>query len=281
MAALTWVDGEWREGNVPLIGSLSHSSWMASVAFDGARAFEGVTPDLDRHCARVVRSAQALGLAPMLSGGEIEEIARDGVARFPAGTALYIRPLFFCEQGMPMILPDPETTRFAMVFVESPMPQGSGFTACLSPWRRPSPDTAPTEAKAACLYPQSARALRDAVDRGFNNCVMLDPLGTVAEFATANVWLVKDGVAITPSPNGTFLNGITRQRVAGLLRADGIAVEERPVRPDELRRADEIFNTGNFGKVQPVIRYEDRDLQPGPVYRRARELYWDFAHSRR
>jgi len=90
---------------------------------------------------------------------------------------------------------------------------------------------------------------------------------------------VRDGVAITPVPNGSFLNGITRQRLVQLLRDDGIEVQERTVETGELLLADEIFNSGNYGKVQPVIRYEDRRLQPGPVYRRARELYWAFAHA--
>ena len=92
---------------------------------------------------------------------------------------------------------------------------------------------------------------------------------------------MRDGVAITPVPNGSFLNGITRQRLIGLLREDGIEVQERTVETAELDAADEIFNSGNYGKVQPVIRYEDRQLQPGPIYHRARELYWAFAHANR
>ena len=141
------------------------------------------------------------------------------------------------------------------------------------------PELAPTDAKASCHYPNSSRAIIDARDRGFDNPVMRDALGHVAEFATANIWIVRDGVAITPVPNGSFLNGITRQRLIQLMRDDGIEVQERTVEAGELLEADEIFNSGNYGKVQPVIQYEDRRLQPGPIYRRARELYWDFAHS--
>ncbi len=102
----------------------------------------------------------------------------------------------------------------------------------------------------------------------------------MAEFATANRVMVKHGVAHTAAPNGTFLNGITRQRVWKLLRDDGVEVVERAITMDELMDADEIFATGNYGKVTPLTRYEDRDLQPGPVYQRARQLYLDFAHSR-
>jgi branched-chain amino acid aminotransferase len=280
MAALTFIDGDWHAGNPPLMGALTHAAWMASVVFDGARSFEGVAPDLDRHCRRVVKSCNAFGLHPILTAGEIQDIALDGIKRFAADAELYIRPMFFAESSIGLVLPDPESTRFALVAIEVPMPKGDGFASCLSPFRRPGDEAAPTAAKASCHYPNSSRAIADAVRRGFTNPLMLDTLGHVAEFATANVWIVRDGVAITPVPNGSFLDGITRQRLIGLLRADGVTVVEKTVTIDEVRRADEIFSSGNYGKVQPVIRFEDRDLQPGPVTRRARELYWDFAHSR-
>jgi branched-chain amino acid aminotransferase len=277
--ALTYIDGSWHEGNPPVLGALSNAAWLASVVFDGARAFEGCAPDLDLHCRRAVHSALALGLKPKLSGGAIEEIARDGIARFPAGAELYIRPMFFAEDGF--LLPDVESTRFCLVVAEAAMPSATGFSACLSRFRRPSPDTAPTDAKAACLYPNTIRALRDANERGFDNAVVLDQIGNVAEFASSNIFIVKDGAAHTPIPNGTFLAGITRQRVMQLLRRAGIEVHERTVTFDDVLAADEIFSTGNFGKVTPLTRIEQRHLQPGPVYQRARSLYWDFAHSSR
>ena len=108
---------------------------------------------------------------------------------------------------------------------------------------------------------------------------MLDALGQVAELATANLMLVKDGEVHTPVPNGTFLVGITRDRVIDLLRRTGVRVHERSIGWQEFIDADEVFSTGNYGKVQPVTRVEQRHLQPGPVTRKARELYWDFAHS--
>ncbi|MGP1395413.1 MAG: aminotransferase class IV, partial [Inquilinaceae bacterium] len=151
--------------------------------------------------------------------------------------------------------------------------------ACLSTRRRPHRETAPTEAKAAALYPQSGLALREAKQRGFENAIMLDPLGSIAEFATANIFLVRDGVVFTPAPNGTFLNGITRQRVIGLLRDDGVEVREEMLTPADLLAADEVFSSGNYAKLQAFSRIEDRDLQPGPIYARARRLYWDYAHS--
>jgi branched-chain amino acid aminotransferase len=274
--ALTFFKGQWLEGNPGIIGPMSHCMWLSSVVFDGARAFEGVTPDLDLHCQRVIASAHALGLAPMLTAGEIQELAIDGIARFPAGAALYIRPMFFAEEGW--VMPDPASTAFALTIHESPMPAFTGFTACLSSKRRPLPGTAPTDAKASALYPNAGLALREAQSRSFDNAILLDPLGNVAEFATANLFIAKDGAAHTPVCNGTFLNGITRQRVVGLLRDAGVPVHERTITWSEVLDADEVFSTGNYSKVVPVTRVEDRTFQPGPVSQRARGLYWEFAH---
>jgi branched-chain amino acid aminotransferase len=276
--ALTWIDGKWHEGNPKLIGPMTHAMWQASLVFDGARAFEGVAPDLDRHSQRVVASAKSMGLEPMLTAGEIEELARDGLRRFPLEAELYIRPMFWAEDGF--IVPLPDTTRFALSIYDAPMPKPGGFSVCLSSYRRPAPDQAPTDAKAACLYPNSARALAEALRRGFDNALVLDPAGKVAEFATSNIFIVKNGVVATPMPNGTFLAGITRGRVIQLLRQSGAQVVERTVSWEDVIEADEIFSAGNYAKVVPVTRIEKRDLQPGPLYRRARELYWEFAHGR-
>jgi branched-chain amino acid aminotransferase len=156
-------------------------------------------------------------------------------------------------------------------------PDGSSIT--LSPFRKPSAEVMPTDAKAGCLYPNNARALLEAQSRGFSSCVMLDMLGNVTELATANLFIVRDGVVFTPAPNGTFLNGITRQRVIGLLRDAGVEVVEATLSYRDLETADEIFSSGNYSKVMPVNRIDVRSLQPGPVYRKARELYWAFAHG--
>ena len=145
--------------------------------------------------------------------------------------------------------PDPDSTRFAMVVYVSPLPAATGLTVCLSSRRRPAPDMAPTDAKASCLYPNASRALREAVQKGFDNAVVRDPLNNVAELATANLFLAKDGVVHTPVPNGTFLNGVTRQRVISLLQENGIELHERTVSIADLETADEMFASGNHGKV--------------------------------
>ena len=106
---------------------------------------------------------------------------------------------------------------------------------------------------------------------------MRDGDGNVVEFGTSNLWLAKDGAAVTPAPNNTFLNGVTRQRVMRLLREAGVEVREETVSYDDVLDADEVFSTGNLGKVLPVTRVDDRDFQPGPVFAKARELYFAFA----
>jgi branched-chain amino acid aminotransferase len=108
---------------------------------------------------------------------------------------------------------------------------------------------------------------------------MRDMLGNIAELGTANVFLARDGVVATPAANGTFLNGITRQRVIALLREAGVTVMETTLSYEDFRNADEIFSSGNYAKLSPVTRIDDRALQPGPFYRKARELYWAYAHG--
>ncbi len=278
MKVVTYVDdGTWHDGNPMVLGPMTQSTWLGSLIFDGARAFEGVIPDIELHCARACASARKMMLEPKIRPEEIVELVKDAVSRFDGKTALYIKPMFWADSGW--IYPDPASTRFLLNVFESPLPGDAGFSACVSSRRRPAPDQAPTDAKAACLYANAGRALKEAVDKGFSNAVVLDPIGNVAEFATANLMLAKDGEVHTPIPNGTFLNGITRQRVIGLLRKAGTKVHERSVTVGDLMEADEIFSTGNHGKVQPLVKFENCDLQPGPVAARAKELYWAFAHG--
>ncbi|MGQ0733882.1 MAG: branched-chain amino acid aminotransferase [Acidobacteriota bacterium] len=276
--SICYVDGQWREGPVPLMTSATNAAWLANTVFDGARAFEGVAPDLDLHCERLIRSAVGLSLQPTKTAAEVLALALEGIGFFPPETPLYIRPMFWAESGL--ILIDPSSTRFALVITKMPLPESAhGFTACLSSYRRPAPDQAPTHAKAACLYPLAAMAAAEAKRRGFDNAVMRDPIGNVAEFTAQNLFIVRHGVVHTPVPNGTFLNGITRQRVIRLLREAGVEIVERTIPVPELVEADEIFSTGNHGKVVPCLGYEDTPFTAGPIAARARELYWAFAHS--
>ena len=276
----TFYEGDWHEGNLPIMGVRDHATWLCSSVFDGARTFEGVSPDLDLHCERVNASAQTMHLNPVLSTGTWLELVRDGIKRFDKDAALYIRPMYWAEHsGALLVAPDPQSTKWCLSVYEAPMRKPDGFSITLSPYRKPSLECMPVNAKAGCLYPNNARALIETQARGFGNCVVLDLFGNVAELATANIFIGKDGVVFTPAPNGTFLNGITRQRVIKLLREAGVSVVETTLSYRDIQTADEIFSSGNYSKVMPVNRIEERSLQPGPLYRKARELYWDYAHA--
>ena len=277
----TFYEGDWHERNLPLWGVRTHAIWLGSSVFDGARAFEGTAPDVDLHCARVNASAKTLSLKPTVTVDEWVGLVRDGVKRFEPNTALYIRPMYWAERAGPQAMPgDPESTRWCLALYETPMRKPEGFSITLSPFKRPTIECAPVDAKAGCLYPNNARALLEARSRGFDNCVVTDMLGNVAELANSNVFMAKDGVVYTPIPNGTFLAGITRLRTIKLLRVAGVEVVETVLRYSDFETADEIFATGNASKQQPIIRIGERSLQPGPMFRKARELYWAYAHGR-
>jgi len=272
---ITYADGAWQDDSPKTLRPNNHAFWLSSVVFDGARSIKGKTPDLILHSERVIRSAKIMGLAPDINGNEIAAIALEGVKRFPPDAELYISPMFYGEDGF--ILPDPASTKFIMSIFEAAIPEPTGFSACKTKFRRPAKDMAPTEAKASCLYPNVARGVREVTDKGFDVGIVMDPNGNVAEFSYTNLFMVKNGVVHTPAINGTFLNGITRQRIIQLLTDDGITVEQRPIDFEELLTADELFATGNFAKVQPCIRIENQELQPGPIFRKAHELYFNFA----
>lgn len=275
---LTYYKGEWAEGNTPLFGAMDHSVWLGSSVFDGARALHGHLPDLRPHLQRVIDSSEKLGLTCPLSVDEMERLVREGVSKFPPDAELYIRPLVFASEGF--LIPVPDKAGFALTLFDAPLPPFTGFSACLSALHRPQPSMAPTDAKASALYANTARALREARNRGFDNAVLLDAAGNVAEFASSNLFLVtRDGAVVTPALNGTFLAGITRARVIALLAQAGVKVEERIVQPAELDTAREIFSTGNYGKVTPCVRYEGRELPAGPVAKQARDLYLAFTET--
>lgn len=279
----TYFEGAWHPGNHPIMGPRTHAAWLGTTVFDGARYFDGAAPDLEMHFARVNASARSFHLDPLVSVADWIALSREGMARFDPCDALYIRPMYWPEHGAAGggVRFDLDSTRWCLCLYRAPMPEPAGFAVTLSPFRRPTIECAPVEAKAGCLYPNGARALIEAYRRGFGNCIMLDMLGNVAELANSNIFMAKDGIVYTPVPNGTFLDGITRRRVIALLEEAGVPVRQQTLRYPDFEAADEIFATGNFAKVVPITRIESRPLPKGRFYARARELYWSFAHSDR
>lgn len=277
----TWFEGAWHDGDVMVMRAADHGSWLGTTVFDGARAVDGLAPDLEAHCARVNRSAHALMIEPTVGTEEMVAIVWEGIRRYPAGTPLYIRPMYWALEGeYLMVLPKQGPTGFAICLEPVPMPDPAASTTLTTTrFRRPTLDCAVVDAKAGCLYPNNARMLAEARAKGFGNALVADAMGNVAETATANVFIVRDGEVFTPIPNGTFLAGITRARHIANLRADGLRVHETVLRFEDVHAADEVFLTGNLAKVTPVTTFDETSYQIGPVTRRARELYWDWAHS--
>lgn len=277
----TYFEGSWHNGDVPIMRAADHGSWLGTTVFDGARCFDGLTPDLEPHCARVNRSAEALMLTPTVTVEQMVEIVQEGLKLYAPGTAVYIRPMYWGINGDPTaIVPAPEETGFALCLEEIPMaPATASVTLTRTRFRRPVLEDAVVNAKAGCLYPNNARMLVEARSKGFNNALVADAMGNVAETATANIFMVKDGEVFTPIPNGTFLAGITRARHISNLSADGTQVHETVLSFEDFEGADEVFMSGNMSKVTPVTAFDDTNYQVGPVTRRVREMYWDWAAS--
>lgn len=279
----TYFEGRWHDGNTPIMRAADHGSWLGTTVFDGARFFEGMTPDLEPHLARVNRSARALMLNPTVSTDDMLEIAREGLKLFAPDEAVYIRPMYWgidADLASGAIPPSQDDTGFAICLEATPMSTPEATTTLTrTRFRRPVLEDAVVDAKAGCLYPNNARMLVEARSKGFSNALVADAMGNVAETATANVFMVKDGEVFTPIANGTFLAGITRARHISNMRSDGMDVHETVLSFDDFANADEVFLSGNMSKVTPVTAFDDRQYQIGPVTRRVREMYWDWAAS--
>lgn len=278
----TYFDGTWHTGNIPIMRAADHGAWLGTTVFDGARYFDGSAPDLLPHCQRVNASARALDLEPSVDAGDMVDIVREGIKGFADDQALYIRPMYWAIDGDQTTVAAAGNTGFALCIEAIPFaPAGTTARLARTRFRRPVLEDAVTNAKAGCLYPNNARMLREVRARGYDNALVADAMGNVAETATSNIFMVKDGEVFTPVPNGTFLAGITRARHISNLRADGITVHETVLTFADFEAADEIFMSGNMSKVTPVTGFEGSSYQVGPMARRVREMYWDWATSER
>jgi branched-chain amino acid aminotransferase len=278
---LTYINGTWHTGNIPIINAADHGAWLGSNVFDGARYFNGVAPDLLAHCQRVNNSAEALMLKPSVEANDMVEIIWEGLKQYEADAAVYIRPMYWAIDGdLTAIVPNQESVGFAICLEQIPLaPESKTVSLTKTKFRRPVLEDAVVNAKAGCLYPNNARMLVEARSKGFSNALVTDAMGNVAETATANIFMVKDGEVFTPIPNGTFLSGITRARHISNLSAAGIKVHETVLAYSDFETADEIFMSGNMNKVTAVTAFEDFQFQIGSVTKKVRDLYWDWAMS--
>jgi branched-chain amino acid aminotransferase len=277
----TFFNGSWHDGDAFVIRAADHGAWLGSSVFDGARYFDGAVPDLHAHCERVNNSAKAMMLDPTTTANGMVEIIKEGLSSYDPESAVYIRPMYWAlDGGDSLVLPKENSTAFSICLEEIPMAT-TKTTATLSKtrFRRPVLEDNVVNAKAGCLYPNNARMLAEVRSKGFTNALVADAAGNVAETATANIFMVRDGDIFTPIPNGTFLAGITRARHIKNLRKYGKNVFETVLSFQDFSEADEIFMSGNMTKITPITAFEDKNFQVGPVTKLTRELYWDWSKS--
>ena len=275
--SIVWFDGEWNDGTKPIMSTMSQSYMHGSTIFDGARAYNGSIPDLHKHCERLINSSKIFGLNLPISKEKLIDLCKEGADLFEKDSELYIRPSIFCEDGF--LIPDAQSSKLAITIFRAPMPSKKGFTAMLSNLRRPHPKMAPTLAKASSLYANTSLALSEASKNGYDNVVMRDGNENIVEFGSANLFMVKNGRILTPEWNKTFLNGITKKRVISLLQQKGIEVNEQAITLDQLLNADEVFSTGNFGKVLPVIKIDNTYYEVGDITITSISLYQEYAEK--
>jgi branched-chain amino acid aminotransferase len=265
---LIWYDGDlkpWRDANLHV---LSHGLHYGSCVFEGERVYNGRIFKLREHSDRLLKSAEALGFRIPWSLEEIEAATRDTVEA-QGYTDAYVRPVAWRGSEMMGVSAQSSKIHLAIAVWEwpsyfSPEARQKGIKLQWSPWRRPSPECAPVHAKAAGLYMICTLSKHEAESQGFDDALMLDWRGQIAETTGANIFLVINGVLHTPTPD-CFLDGITRRSVMALARSRGHQIIERPIMPEDLGKADEIFVTGTAAEVTPVGVIGEIKFPVGPI----------------
>jgi branched-chain amino acid aminotransferase len=272
-----WLDGEfvqWREAKVHV---LTHALHYASSVFEGERMYDGEIFKLREHSERLIRSAEILDFKVPFSVEELDEASKETCARNRL-TDAYVRPVAW--RGAEQIsVAAPESKTHVAVAAWTwpsyfdPEIKRKGIRMMMAPYSRPDPKTAPTASKAAGLY-MICTISKHAADRaGYNDALMLDYRGYVAEATGANIFFVRDGVIHTPTPD-CFLDGITRRSVMGLANSMGFEVVERHIKPDELGSFSVCFLTGTAAEVTPVSEIAEHRYTPGNI---ALSLMDDYA----
>lgn len=274
---LIWYDGEmrpWREANLHV---LSHGLHYASAVFEGQRSYNGTVFKLQEHTERLFHSATTMGMEIPYTMDEVNA-ANYMVLEANGISDGYVRPVVWRGSEMMGVSAQKNTIHLAIAAWEwpsyfTPEARMKGIRLQWSQWKRPSPETIPAHTKAAGLYMICTLSKHAAEADGFDDALMLDWRGHLAEATGANIFLVIDDVLHTPVPD-CFLDGITRRTVIDLARARGLDVVERTVMPEELASAQEVFVTGTAAEVTPVGQIgDDLHFQVGPVTRNLIEDY--------
>ena len=278
-----WFDGrlvQWREANAHV---LTHALHYASSVFEGQKAYAGEIFKLTEHSTRLRKSARLLDFEIPWSVEEIDEACRE-VLRANQLEDAYMRPLAW--RGSEQMGDSAQRARIHLSIACWPWGAYFGEEAVekglrldISSWRRPAPYTAPTESKAAGLYMICTLARHQAQAKGYNDALMFDWRGQIAEATGANAFFVRDGALHTPTPD-CFLDGITRRTVIDLARRRGVEVVERAIWPEELESFEQFFLTGSAAEVTPVASAGPWSFEIGALSLQLRKDYLDLVHRR-
>lgn len=277
-----WLDGklvEWRDAKLHV---LSHGLHYASSVFEGERAYAGKVFKNREHTERFKKSAEMLGFEIPYSLDEIEA-AKEEVLKANGFVDAYLRPVAWRGSEMMAVAAQKAKIHVAVAAWQwpsmfNPEIKEKGIRLKWAPYKRPSSETEPVHAKAAGLYMICTISKHDAEKNGYQDALMLDYRGYLAEATGANLFLVIDGEIHTPLAD-CFLNGITRQTVIGLAKQRGITVHERHIMPEELSKVQEVFLTGTAAEITPVGEIEGQKFTPGKITHQLMEDYHAATHA--
>jgi branched-chain amino acid aminotransferase len=284
---VVWLNGEMVAGEQATVPLLSHSFSRGSAIFESFGVHESAKGPavfrMDEHLKRLQRSADLLGMELAYSAEQIAEAVAQTVRANDTGRGLIKVMAYWGEEAVVEMVPDVPLD-LAVFSInnggELHLDDASGITACLSKWRKLHPETVAVEAKATGNYLSGYLARKDARDRGFDVGFLLSTDGFLAEGSTESVFIVKDGVLLTP-PLGRILSGISRMSVLEVAKTVGLPAREETLRAEDLYAADEIFTAHSGVKVHPVARFEERDLAaPGPLTQQLMQLMDDMLNFR-
>jgi branched-chain amino acid aminotransferase len=278
-----WFDGKmvpWREAEIHV---LSHALHYASSVFEGQRAYNGEIFKLKEHSERLQKSANLLGFELPWSPEQIAAACKE-VLKANNLTDAYMRPVAWLGSERMGVSPAGTKAHVAIAAWEwgkyfSPEKAAKGISLTIAPWRRPAPYTAPVHSKASGLYMIAMLSRKHAEDTGFDDALMFDWRGQVAEATGANAFFIRDGALYTPTPD-CFLNGITRQTIMDLARKRGIEVHERAIWPEELESFQQMFLTGSAAEVTPVGSAGPWSFEVGDLTRQLARDYDDLVNGR-
>jgi branched-chain amino acid aminotransferase len=261
-----WMDGEFVPHREAKVHVLSHALHYGSAVFEGERAYDGVVFKGRDHSLRLHKSARILGFDIPASAEEIDAAKNELIKKLSLENC-YIRAIAWRgseQMGVAAKRDDVHIAIAAWKWGDYFADKMKGVRLMVSPWRRPAPDTSPWNSKAAGLYMICTLSRHAANDAKFDDAIMMDWRGQVAEGTGANIFFVRGGVLHTPFPD-CFLNGITRQTVIGLAKARGVEVQERAIWPSELATFDEAFLTGSAAEITPIREIAGLAYKPGKL----------------